>query len=105
MTGGGYRDGRGTTCGTDRAEREKTAGIATTATVTGGRRHTVDLLELSKHDGEGGEYCAGGRSIEKSADESAEWTGEEMEESASEEEAETAEGTGKSGMPLTVTAG
>ena len=67
VTGGGYRDGRGTTRGADGAEREKTAGITTTATVTGGRRHTVDLMERSKDDGEGGEYCAGGRSIEKSA--------------------------------------
>ena len=53
VTGGGYRDGRGTTRGTDGAEQEKTAGIATTATVIGGRRHTVDLLERSKDDREG----------------------------------------------------
>ena len=46
----------------------------------------------------------GGSDTEESADESAEWRGEETEESASDEEAETAGGSGEFGMTMAATA-
>ena len=47
----------------------------------------------------------GGNGQEESADESPEWSGEEAEELASEEEAETAGGAGEAGRALTATSG
>ena len=48
---------------------------------------------MRRHDDvTGGKYCVGGTGLEESADESAKWSGEETEESASEEEVDTAGG-------------
>ena len=58
----------------------------TTATVTGRQRQTDDPLVHRKNDGAGGKYRAGGSKTEKSTDESDEWGGEEMQESASEKD-------------------
>ena len=46
----------------------------------------------------------GGSDTEESADESAKWRGEKMEELASDEEAETAGVAGESGMTMAATA-
>ena len=46
----------------------------------------------------------GGKVQEESANKSSEWSGEEMEESAMEEKAETTGGEGRVGQALTVTA-
>ena len=79
---------------------------ADTATAAGRRRRTTkDPRERRKENGVGGKYRVGGRGMEESADESSEWRGEETEESALEEEAETGGRAGETGRPLTATAG
>ena len=56
LAGGGYRDGRGTTRGTEGAEQEKTEETETMATAAGRQRQTtVDPPECRKYDGSGGE--------------------------------------------------
>ena len=57
----------------------------------------------TQDDGTGGKYRVSGTSMEESAAKSAKWSGEEMDELASEEEADTAEGAGEVGMTLMVT--
>ena len=49
----------------------------------GGRRKTIEDPSARRKDNiEGGKYRAGGRDTEESADESAEWSGEQTEELA-----------------------
>ena len=104
VAGERYRDKRGTTRGTEGAEREKTEDTVTTVMASGGRiQTTVDPPEHSKDVGAGGKYRAGGRGMEDSADESAEWSREETEEEASEEESETGGGAGEAVRPLMAT--
>ena len=52
-----------------------------------------------------GKYCGGGCGKNKSADKTSEWSREETEESASEEEVDTAEGAGEARRPLTAAIG
>ena len=64
-----------------------------------------DLTEHRKNTRAGGKYRTGSSETEESADESAEWGGEDTKESASEEEAATELGAGEAGRPLTATVG
>ena len=73
-------DRRGKTRGTEGAERGKTEAKVTMVTAAGRRRQTDDPPVCRKDDGAGGEYHTGGSGREESADESAEWSGEETEE-------------------------
>ena len=75
----------------------KATSATETATAAGGRgRTTKDLPACRKDNGAGGKYRAGGRGTEDSTDESAEWSGEEME-----KEEETAGSLGETRRPLT----
>ena len=65
------------------------------------RKRATEDPPVRRHDDvTGGKYCVGGTGLEESADESAKWSGEETEESASEEEVDTAGGVGMAGMTL-----
>ena len=87
--------------GEARGEAEATE---TTATAASGRRiNTEDPPAGEKDNGAGGKYHTGGTDTEGSAAKSPKWSGEETEESASEEEAETSGGEGEAGMMLTST--
>ena len=106
MAGGRYRYGRGTTRGIEGAEREKTEETVTTVTAAGGLRQIeADPPERRKDNRVGGKYCAVCRGMEENADKSAEWGGEETEELASEEEADTVGRAGEAVRPLMATAG
>ena len=75
------------------------------ATATGRQSKTDYPPEHRMNSGSGGKYRTGGSKTEESAEESAEWEEEDMEYSASEEEAATSMGVGYARRPLTATAG
>ena len=65
-------------------ERETTEATETTATVASGRRRTTeDQPVITQDNNAGSKYRVGGKVTEESASESAKWSGEKMEESAS----------------------
>ena len=64
-----------------------------------------DRPEYRRTSGGDGKYHASDSNTEGSADESAEWGGEDMEESASEEDAATVKGVGAGRRQLTGTEG
>ena len=98
------RDGQGKTRWTE-GEGKWATDAETTATVVGQRRGSDNPPEQRKTAGAGGKYRAGGRKTEESADESAEWEGEDTEDSALEEEDATAMGEGGARMQMKATAG
>ena len=90
-TGGRNRDGWVTTRGMERAAQETPEATMETAMEASRRRQTTeDPLACRTESGAGRKYHAGGRGIEDRSDVSAKWSGEETEELASEEEADTA---------------
>ena len=97
------RDERGKTRGTEGKGRGTMK--ATEMTATGRRGSLDDPSEHRKNSGARGKYRAAGNETEESTDKSAEWRGEDTEESVLKEEAATAMGAGGAGRPLTATAG
>ena len=104
-SGGRIRDVEGAKRSNAGAVRGVTEAKETTATAMRGRKIATEDPPVRTHDDSaGGKYHVGGTGPENSADESAEWSGEETEESASEEESDTTGGLGEVGMTLTVRA-
>ena len=102
--GGRTRDGSGSNIGKFGEARGEAEATETTATAASGRRINIEAPPAGEKDtGAGGKYHRGGTDTEGSAAKSAKWSGEETEESASEEEAETSGGEGEAGMMLTST--
>ena len=66
--------------------------MSTTMELESRRRNETGGSQVSS-DRAGGEYCAEGTNWEESADKSVEWSGEETERLATDEEAETVGGT------------
>ena len=80
-----------------------TEATETMATATGWRGQSDDPSEHITNAGAGGKYRTGGSETEESLDKSAEWGGEDTEESASKEEAVTAMGEREAGRLMTAT--
>ena len=87
------------------AERGTTEATETTVTAASGRKIETEEPLVETHDnGTVRKYCVGGTGPEESVYESAKWSGEETEESASEEDSETAGGSREVRMIHTTTA-
>ena len=76
------------------------------AMAASGRRRTTEELSVSSKDkGTRGKYHVDGKGTDDSIDKSSEWSGKDVEEFESEEEAKTAAGVGRARRTLLETAG